>query len=153
MNVWSAINELEQLRREMDRLFAYPGAGNGNGHNRLAFLPGTGARQYPLVNLYEDENGYFVSALAPGIDAENIRVSIVGHVLSLSGEKTRNDEGVKPESYHRNERATGKFVRSVELPNEVDVDKVEAEYKDGILNITLPKSEKARPRSIAVKTN
>ena len=78
---------------------------------------------------------------------------MIGNVLTLSGEKSAVHGDVKPEAYHRSERATGKFVRSIELPTEVDTNAVEDNYRNGILSITLPKSEKARPRLVEVKSN
>jgi HSP20 family protein len=71
--------------------------------------------------------------------------------LTISGEKRRVAADVKSEAFHRSERATGKFVRSIELPAEVDEQKIQADYKNGILTITLPKTEQARPKQIAVQ--
>ncbi len=143
--------ELDQLHNEIDRMFGSffrPKEKNGW---RCAFLPGVSARAYPKINLYDDANHYYVEALAPGIDPGKIDVSITSNVLTLSGEKESVPGGVKPEAFHRSERATGRFVRTVELPNTVDTQNIGAEYKNGILTITLPKAEAARPRSIEVK--
>ena len=78
-------------------------------------------------------------------------VSVVGNTLSIAGEKRRVAGDVKPEAFHRSERATGKFVRHIELPVEVDENKVQADYKHGLLTVTLPKAEKAKPKQIAVQ--
>jgi HSP20 family protein len=90
-------------------------------------------------------------ALAPGVDADTLSLSVVGNTLSIAGEKRRVAGDVKPEAFHRSERATGKFVRHIELPVAVDEDKVQADYKHGLLTVTLPKTEKAKPKQIAVQ--
>jgi len=93
----------------------------------------------------------YVEALAPGADPQSFNISVVGDTLTLSGEKRRAAGEVKPEAFHREERAAGKFVRNIELPVEIDESKVKAEYKNGLLLITAPKSEKAKPRQISVQ--
>ncbi|MBZ0258478.1 Hsp20/alpha crystallin family protein [bacterium] len=151
MNLWSTLNELDRMQEEMNRVFGQAYKPYGDRRQRLAFLPGYSARRYPLINLFEEQDAFVVEALAPGLNTENINVSIVGNQLTLSGEKVRSNGDAKPEAFHRNERAAGKFIRTVELPAEVDSDKIKAEYKNGILTITAPKAEKARPRSIEIK--
>ncbi len=153
MYAWNTFRELDRLRDELDHVFERQFGRIGDSRNRAAFLPGYSARRYPMVNLYEDNEHFIVEALAPGIDPQKLNVTVIGNVLTFSGEKSPINGGVKPEAFHRNERAAGKFVRSVELPMEVDADKVEAEYRHGILTVTLPKTEKARPRTITVKAN
>lgn len=148
----NSFTELEALRREIER--AFEGFGGRPGRFAgSAFLPARGARQYPLVNLYEEEDAVHVEALAPGINAEELSVSVLRNVLTISGEKKDPIADVQPEAFHRRERAVGKFVRQVELPNEVDAGKVSATYKNGLLRITLPKSEAAKPRQITVHSS
>ncbi|MBN2326184.1 MAG: Hsp20/alpha crystallin family protein [Candidatus Omnitrophica bacterium] len=145
--------ELDQLHNEIDRMFGSffrPMEKNGR---RSAFLPGVSARAYPKINLYDDVNNYYVEALAPGIDPTKLEVSITGGVLTLSGEKTAVPGGLKPEAFHRSERAAGRFIRTIELPNLVDANKIKAEYKNGILLITLPRAEESKPKAIAVKVS
>lgn len=144
---WNPFAEMDLLRREIDRVFE--GFGGKNWNWRSAFLPGSNARSYPLVNLSENEEEIVVEALAPGLDPQSLDVSIKGSTLTITGEKLAL-EGVSPEAYHRNERAAGKFVRSIELETEIDEDKVSARYENGILLVTMPKSEKAKPRQITV---
>lgn len=151
---WDPIREMEQLHGEINRLFdgrssdrwALP-------FSRFSFLPGEAARSYPLLNLHEETDAYRVDALAPGIDPASLKVSVVNRQLTIEGEKTAAGEDIKPEAYHRCERSTGRFVRTLTLPVEIDAAKVTAEYRNGLLSVTLPKAESARPRQIAVSVN
>jgi HSP20 family protein len=149
LNPWQT---LEALRRELDRVFDETGTRN-EPFFRTAFLPGRAARRYPLTNLYEDKDTVYLEALAPGIDPATLNLSVVGNTLSIEGEKRRVAGDVKPEAFHRSERATGKFVRHLQLPVEVDENRVHADYKDGLLIVRLPKAEKAKPKQIAVQVN
>ena len=147
LNPWQT---LEALRRELDRVFDETGTRN-EPFFRTAFLPGRAARRYPLTNIYEDKDAIYLEALAPGVDPATLELSVVGNTLSIAGEKRRVAGDVKPEAFHRSERATGKFVRHLQLPVEVDEGKIRADYKDGLLIVTLPKAEKAKPKQIAVQ--
>ncbi len=151
MPAWAPFREFDVLRREMDRMFedVLPGRGRW----RVAFLPGRAARQYPLVNVHDDKETVYVEALAPGLNPETLDVTVVHNTVTVSGEKLPASADVKSDAFHRSERAAGRFVRNIELPSEVDESKVTANYKDGILLISLPKSEKAKPRQIEVKLN
>ncbi len=146
MNSWTIWNELDRMRSEMDRLFGQVG---GVRPWRLAFLPGTAARRYPLLNVGETDAGYRVMALAPGVVPESFDVTVKDNILTISGEKL-STEGVEPEEYHRSERAVGRFVRSLELPSPVDPNKVRAAYTNGLLTVNLEKHEAAKPRQIPV---
>ena len=147
---WNPWQTLEALRREIDRVFD-DNSSRSEPFARAAFLPGRAARHYPLVNLYEDKDAVYVEALAPGVESSTMNISIQGNTLTISGEKLRVAGDVKPEAFHRSERATGKFVRHLQLPFEVDEGKVQAEYKHGLLHVTLPKAEKAKPKQIAIQ--
>jgi HSP20 family protein len=146
---WNSWNAAEALRREIDRAFANAGLEN-EPFFRTAFLPGRAARRYPLMNLSEDRDHIYIEALAPGVDPATIDLAVVRNILTLSGEKYRHPGNIKPEAFHRSERAAGKFVRSIELPVEVDIDQVKAEYKHGLLMVTLPKAAAAKPKQISV---
>ncbi len=152
MAEWNPWQTLETLRREIDRVFEEPSV-RREPFFRTAFLPGRAARQYPLLNLSEDKDAVYVEALAPGVDPSTLQVSVIGNTLNVAGEKRRVAGEVKPEAFHRSERATGKFVRHVELPVEVDEEKVEAQYNHGLLTVKLPKVEKAKPKQITVQVN
>lgn len=143
------IREMDALRREMDRRVA----GAIASPRWAAFLPGRGARQYPLINTSQDHDHLYVEALMPGVDPKTLDVSVVGNTLVVSGEKSRRPAGTpsaEEEAYHRSERAAGRFSRSVELPVEADDRRVAARYEHGVLHITLPKAESAKPRRINV---
>lgn len=142
-------NPMEVLRRDIDRTFQNVGFSN-EPIFRTAFLPGRAARRYPLINLAEDRDHLYIEALAPGVDPEAMDLAVIRNVLTISGEKRRHPDDIKPEAFHRSERAAGKFVRTIELPCEVDADRVNAEYKHGLLMVTLPKAETAKPKQISV---
>ena len=145
-NLW---NGMEALRREIDRAFENVGF-RTEPFFRTAFLPGQAARRYPLINLHEDRNTLYVEALAPGIDPDSLELSMTRNVLTIAGEKRRLPGDVEPEALHRSERAAGRFVRTVELPVEVDANQVQAQYTHGLLVVTLPKAEEVRPKQISV---
>ena len=152
MTMWDPFQEMESLRREIDRAFEEAGLGPLGRRGRLAFLPGRAARQYPLVNVYDNGETFTVEALAPGLDPDKIDLSVLRNTLTIAGEKV-GPQAVAPEKVHRNERAAGKFMRTVELPAEVDPDKVSAAYRNGLLVITVPRAETARPRKVAIQTS
>jgi HSP20 family protein len=139
----SPLGELEKMRREMDRLSeALTGP--------LYREPLAGV--FPLTNVTEDPDNYYVRAELPGLKADELNISITGNSLSISGERTIPAENEKAR-YHRREREAGKFSRVVSLPSEVDTSKVEAHCVDGVLTVVLPKAEVAKPKRISVKTS
>jgi len=152
MSVWDPFREfreMEDLRREVDRIFESFSTGRPV-RRQGAFLPGRAARQYPLVNVYEDQDNLYVEALAPGIDPKALDLAVQGSTLTISGEKKPADN-VPAEGYHRAEREAGKFVRTVDLPYPVGDEGVDASYKNGLLLVTLPKHEAAKPKQISVR--
>ena len=134
-----AFDDLERMRREMDSLFGQVGK---------AYWP-THAGVFPLVNLAEDPDHFFIRSEIPGMKSEEITISATGRNLSISGERKIASEGGNVR-YHRREREDGKFSRVIALPSDIQVDKIEAGYIDGILSIKIPKSESAKPKQIAV---
>lgn len=147
MASWDPFAEFERLRREFERTASELGLRPGS---RLAFLPGRAARQYPLINLYDDGENLQIEALAPGLDPSKIDITVVGNRLTISGEK-EGPPNIPLERMHRAERAAGRFVRTIDLPVDVDADRVEAVYKNGLLCLTLPRSPAARPRRIQIR--
>lgn len=149
MALWEMFPDVNELRREIDRTLADFWTGQRPQAGRAAFLPGHGARQYPLVNVTEDNANVYVQALAPGVDPKTLDISVVHGTLTLKGEKPGLAQ-ISAEAFHRNERAAGRFSRSIELSVEVEADKVRADYRNGLLLVTLPKSEAAKTRQISV---
>ncbi len=135
-----ARHPLGQLRDEMDRLLS----------GFLGRLPtATGAAPgQPPVNLWEDGDAVYAELEVPGVHNEQIDIAVVGDELSLGIRHQRAaPEGA---TYHRRERGAGSFTRVLRLPVEVDAERVQAELRDGVLTITLPKAESAKPRKIQV---
>jgi HSP20 family protein len=150
MAEWNPFQDMEALRREIDRAIEGFSLGESPSH-RVAFLPGQGPRRYPLINLLEDKENLYIEALTPGVDPQSLNVTVLQNRLTLAGEKTRIPAEVKPEAFHRSERASGKFIRTFDLPVEVNAEAIRAEYKNGLLIVTLPKAEKAKPKQINVQ--
>jgi len=135
---------MERLRRQMELL------SGGRAGERLWSTPAAGV--FPLMNITEDKDNYYVRAELPGLNADDLELSVTGDTLSVSGERKIPAEDEKAQ-YHRRERDAGKFSRIVSLPAQLDTGKVEASCKDGVLTVTLPKAEEAKPRQIAVKAS
>jgi len=136
--------QLSTLRDEIDRLFDAP-LGEFTRASQQ-FLGGW----LPAVDMFEDKDNLVVKAELPGMKKEEIEISLHEGVLTFSGERKLEDKHKEAELY-RSERFIGRFQRSVTLPSPVLMDKVSASYKDGILTVTLPKTEEAKPKQIEVK--
>lgn len=143
---WSPWKELEDMEKRLSTIFGRPSAGP-NGEKKEAI---TVAEWSPLVDITEDDKEYIVKAEIPEMKKEDIKINVHDDVLSISGERKYEKEE-KGKKYHRVERAYGSFMRSFTLPEDADGSKVNAEYKEGVLKVHLPKSEKAKPKAIEVK--
>jgi len=132
---WSPWREMERMRREMNRWFA---------------SAPSEVTAYPAINVWLNEDGAVVTAELPGVSPEEIDISVVSDVLTLTGNR-RPDALKEGETYHRRERSYGKFTRTFQLPFPVEPGKVEAKFKDGVLNVVLPRAEAHKPKKIAVK--
>ncbi|MGE5818734.1 MAG: Hsp20/alpha crystallin family protein [Deltaproteobacteria bacterium] len=106
----------------------------------------------PAVDLYEEKDDIVVKAELPGMEKDNIEVNLSGNRLTIKGEKKQEEE-VKKEGYYRSERSYGSFLRTLELPTEVQTDKVKAAFKNGILEIHLPKTEEAKKKETKVNVD
>jgi HSP20 family protein len=142
---WKPFREVSRLRREMDRLWD-----DFFGPGRRAFRP-LEAEWAPAVDVSETADKVVIKAEVPGMDAKNIDISLSGEVLTIKGEK-KSEREEKKENYHLVERSYGSFSRAVRLPAAVDADKIEANYKQGVLTITCPKKEEAKPKAITIKS-
>jgi len=138
----SAFADVDQVRREMLRLLD---AVTGDTFGEI------GAGVFPPLNITQDNDNFYVRAEVPGLNAKELSISAMRNRLSLSGKREIPRENDRA-SYHRRERAEGTFSRTVSLPGEVDAERVDARYADGILSLTLPKAEQTKPRQIAVRT-
>jgi HSP20 family protein len=145
LSVWPTVGRLFGLRDELDRLFD-GGLSELTGGSQLLSL------WNPAVDVYQDKDNVFVKAEVPGMKKEDIDVSLHDGILSISGERKAETTHKDAETY-RSERFVGRFQRSLTLPAQVKADAVKAQYKDGILTITLPKAEEAKPKQIEIKVN
>jgi len=106
-------------------------------------------RWNPAVDLYEKDDHFVIKAELPGVDKKDIAIDLKDRVLTLSGERSYENE-VKEENYYRRERSYGKFQRAFTLPADVDSDKIKAEFKDGLLQIEVPKPEEQKPKQVTI---
>ncbi len=143
---WEPFRDLLTTQKEFDRLF------------REAFTPGFGEGDLstrtwaPPVDIFENENNIVLKAELPGVDPKDVEVRVEDNTLYLKGDRKFEKE-TKEENYHRIERAYGSFARSFSLPNSIDAEKVTADYKDGLLTLTLPKREEAKPKAIKINVS
>ncbi|HVV01899.1 MAG TPA: Hsp20/alpha crystallin family protein [Verrucomicrobiae bacterium] len=145
LSSWPGLGRLSSLRDEIDRLFEAP----------LAALSGPSqllGGWTPSLDVFENKDNVIVKAEVPGMKKEEIEVSLHDGTLSISGERKSNQEFKEAEVY-RSERFVGRFQRTVTLPAPVASDKVKAQYKDGVLTVTLPKTEEAKPKQIDVNVS
>ncbi|HID56852.1 TPA: Hsp20/alpha crystallin family protein [Candidatus Poribacteria bacterium] len=133
---WDPFAEIEALQRAVNRLFE-----NFAGRSEVT---------YPPVNVCDTGESYVVRAWMPGVKREDINLSVMADTLTIQGEK--REPQVKDGNFYRRERSFGRFHKVVELPTEVNAEGVKARYQDGILTVTLPKAESAKPRQITVET-
>jgi HSP20 family protein len=141
---WDPFRELEEMSDRLNRMVARP-ATKTNGKEAL-----TVADWMPTVDISETDGEYLIKAELPEVKKEDVKVTVENGVLTLQGER-RQEKEEKGKRFHRVERLYGSFVRSFSLPESVDESGVKAEYKEGVLNLHLPKSEKVKPKAIDVK--
>ena len=139
---WSPVQGFDGLRREIDGLFQDFGGPFNGGFFR--------APSFPAVNVWEDGECVYAEAEIPGVTMQDVEVSVIGDELCIKGIRKAMHEGNY--TFHRQERGTAEFSRFLTLPTPVNADKVEAVLKNGVLTVTMPKAEDAKPKRIEVKT-
>lgn len=140
-NQWmDPFDMLADLHGDINRLFS-SSLRRGSQENISSFAPS--------LELREEDDRFVLHADVPGIDKKDIDISVIGNTLTIKGER-KAEERHKEKGYYYSERVFGTFHRSIELPTEVDADKVTASYKDGVLEVAVPKSERAKPKQIKV---
>ena len=138
---WTGVGQLTSLRDEINRLFDVPDLnGSASGLNAWA----------PNLDVYEDKENVIVRAEVPGLAKKDIDISLHDNTITISGER-RNERKTEEGKLSREERFVGRFTRSIALPKQVDAQKVKAAYRDGLLTVTLPKAEEAKPRHIEIE--
>lgn len=138
---WEPFEELNTLRNRLDRLV--------NRYTDEGEEPLLTARWTPLADIVETKDAFIVKAEIPGIDEKDVSVEIANNVLTIQGERKVETE-TEEKGYRRMERSYGKFLRSFTLPQNTMTDKVAANFTNGILEVTIPKKEEAKPRKITV---
>jgi HSP20 family protein len=145
---WDPFKEMEELQGRLAKLFSMGPARVANGGNELI----TVTEWAPTVDIIEDEKEYVVKADLPEVKKEDVKVTVEDDVLTITGERKLEKEE-KGKKFHRLERAYGNFLRSFTLPPGAEGAKVSAEFKDGVLKVHLPKSEKAKSKTVDVKVS
>ena len=136
-SIWQ---EMNRLQSDMNRLFGETPVSRRT------------APSYPAMNVWADENNALITAEIPGVAKDALDINVTGDTLTISGERT-SESLPEDAHYHRRERTYGRFDRSIQLPYTVDVNKVKATFKNGILEVALPRVEAEKPKKIAVKAS
>ncbi len=141
---WNPIKDVFSLRNRMNRVFGDFYFPTNREEGDLPMW-----NWNPVVDVYDNDDNIVLKAEIPGIDKKDIVVDVKGRVLTLKGERSSDNE-VKEDNYYRRERCFGKFERAFNLPVDVELDKIKANYKDGVLEIEIPKPEEKKPKQISV---
>ena len=142
---WDPFRELEDMSDRLNRMFSRPALPRTNGKETMVV-----ADWVPSVDVSETDGDYQIKAEIPDVKKEDVKVTVENGVLTIQGER-KHEKEEKGKKYHRIERSYGSFVRTFSLPDVIEEEKVKAEFKDGVLNLHLPKSEKAKPKAIEVQ--
>lgn len=143
---WDPFKEMEETQNRLARFFGLTPPRPGNGGQETMTI----TEWSPSVDITEDDKEYLVKADLPDVKKDDVKVTVENGVLTITGERKFEKEE-KGKKYHRIERSYGNFLRSFTLPDAADGAKVAAEFKDGVLKVHLPKSEKAKPKAVEVK--
>ena len=148
ITVWEPIKGFDPFVKSFDRFFEE----SVRALSQNTFRDSEKEAWSPQVDIYEDDNTYILKADLPGLNKEDIHVDLDDNTLSIRGEKKFEEKNSK-DNYVRVERKHGKFVRSFAISDNVDVEKINAIYKDGVLEVTLPKKEEAKPKQFKIHIN
>lgn len=144
---WDPFRELEDVTNRLNRIFGQSLVRSESGQNMLAVSDWA-----PSVDISETDSAYLIKGEIPGVKKEDVKVTIQDGMLTIQGER-RQEKEEKGKKFHRIECSYGSFARSFRVPSDADENSVKAEFKDGMLNVTLAKSEKAKPKSINVSVS
>ena len=144
---WDPFKELEDVSNRLNRIFGRAPVRTESGREMLAV-----ADWMPSVDISETDTEYLVKGEIPGVKKEDVKVTIQDGMLTIQGERKQEKEE-KGKKFHRVECCYGSFVRSFRMPDDADENSVKAEFKDGMLNVTLAKSEKAKPKQIDISVS
>jgi len=145
MTRWDLFRELDAMGREMESILGSFGFGRAIEPGLVSPLE---RRGYPRFAVREEAEQFTVTALIPGIDPKELEMTVLGNTLTLSGE--RRTGAPQNVTWHRRERGAGKFLRTIDLPTEIEADQIKADFRDGVLTVTLPKAAAAKPRRISI---
>jgi HSP20 family protein len=141
---WNPWKEMSVLQNRMNHLFNEPFFRSGREDDELSL-----GAWHPAVDMFDNDDKIVIKAELPGMNKKDFSVDVKDRVLTLSGQRSYDNE-VKEENYYRRERTYGKFKRAFHLPADVDADNIKAEFKDGILKVEIPKPEAQKPKQITV---
>ena len=144
---WDPFRELEDMTQRLNRIFGHSLVAKDKGSEAIK-----DAAWAPAVDVSETDSEYTIKAEIPEVKKEDVKVTLQNGVLTIQGERKEEKEE-KGKRYHRIERSYGSFLRSFDVPANVDESKTKADFKDGVLTLSLPKSEQAKPKSIEVKVS
>ncbi len=141
---WNPFSELEDMSNRLNQIFGRTGSSAAAGHEMMKVADWT-----PSVDISETDKAYLIKAEIPDVKKEDVKVTVDNGMLTIQGERKMEKEE-KGKKFHRIERSYGSFVRSFRMPDGVDEAKAKAEFKDGMINVTLPKSEKAKAKTVEI---
>ena len=141
---WTPMGNLQSFQHEMNRMFNQFFQGSNGEEAKVSTWN-------PSVDIYETDDALVIKAELPGVSKDDVSIDVHQNTLTLRGERKHEAE-VKDEQYHRVERSYGSFQRSFTLPSTIDYEKVQATFKDGVLELHMPRLESAKPRQIAINS-
>jgi HSP20 family protein len=145
---WEPVRELNTLQQEMNRLF---GSFSDQPVSQPTSSAGPRRQWIPAMDLVETDDAFVLRADLPGLTGDEVKIEFEENVLTISGERqTQREQGT--DGYHRTERASGTFARSLTLPRGIDADRIEANFADGVLEVRIPRPEQPKPRRVAIAT-